>query len=439
MNKLYSMVIALVLVIACIWFQAEPTLLANETFMQWRSALIQITGIVSVLLLTLTMLLALRLPLIENLTRGLDKAYRLHKWIAIYGVIIGAVHWLLAIVPKQLVSAGYLARPQRGASFVDPDSFYAVIRPLRGSAEAMGEWTLYLFIGLTLVALFAPIRYKVFKWAHKLMAIAFIVIGYHSLILLKHSYWDSLITPITVVVVLAGIVAAILSLTGWIGRKHKHSGSITEVVYDQDNNTTRLSVHLPSWRGHLAGQFAFIKIGGEEPHPFTIASVDSEQRNVSFLIKALGDFTANIHKQVQIGQKVEIEGPYGKFDFDDKKKQLWIAGGIGCAAFKARLEELAQLQNRDEVVFYYCTKTPSPSLIEEMERAANKANVEFHVVDNRLKSFLSIDQIRQKHPDIVLRSIWFCGPVGFKNALLGQLKGINFDTNNFHSELFNFR
>lgn len=439
MNKLYSMVIALVLVIACIWFQAEPILLANETFMQWRSALIQITGIVSVLLLTLTMLLALRLPLIENLTRGLDKAYRLHKWIAIYGVIIGAVHWLLAIVPKQLVSAGYLARPQRGASFVDPDSFYAVIRPLRGSAEAMGEWTLYLFIGLTLVALFAPVRYKVFKWTHKLMAIAFIVIGYHSLILLKHSYWDSLITPITVVVVLAGIVAAILSLIGWIGRKHKHSGSITEVVYDQDNYTTRLSVHLPSWRGHLAGQFAFIKIGDEEPHPFTIASVDSKQRNVSFLIKVLGDFTANIHKQVQIGQKVEIEGPYGKFDFDDKKKQLWIAGGIGCAAFKARLEELAQLQNRDEVVFYYCTETPSPSLIEEMERAANKANVQFHVVDNRLKPFLSIAQIRQKHPDIALRSIWFCGPVGFKNALLGQLKAINFDTNNFHSELFNFR
>ncbi|WP_252039918.1 hypothetical protein [Vibrio sp. SCSIO 43133] len=68
MNKLYSMVLALILAIIFIWLQAEPSLVANETSMQWRSALIQITGIVSVLLLTLVMLLALRLPLIENFT-----------------------------------------------------------------------------------------------------------------------------------------------------------------------------------------------------------------------------------------------------------------------------------------------------------------------------------------------------------------------------------
>lgn len=439
MNKLYSMVLALILAIIFIWLQAEPSLVANETFMQWRSALIQITGIVSVLLLTLVMLLALRLPLIENFTRGLDKSYRLHKWVAIYAVIIGVIHWLLAIVPKQLVRAGYIERPQRGASSIDPDSFYALIRPLRGSAETMGEWTLYLFVVLTVLALFAPVRYKFFRWTHKLMAIAFIAIGYHSLILLKHSYWDNIITPITVFVVLAGITAAILSVIGWIGKDKKHAGTISEVVYSKENHTTRLSVHLPSWRGHLAGQFAFVRIGSEEPHPFTIASVDSKQRNVSFLIKALGDFTGNIHKQVQIGQQIEVEGPYGKFDFDDSKKQVWIAGGIGCAAFKARLDELAQQPDRGGVVFYYCTESPSPTLIIEMESAARKANVEFHVIDNRLKPFLSIEQIRQKHPDIAQRSIWFCGPVGFRKALLGQLKAIRFDTKNFHSELFNFR
>lgn len=439
MNKLYSMVIALVVVVICIWLQAEPKLLANETFMQWRSASIQITGIVSVLLLTLTILLALRLPVIENFTRGLDKSYRLHKWVGIYAVIIGAIHWLLAIVPKQMVRSGYLERPRHGKSSVDPDSFYAVIRPLRDSAEIMGEWTLYLFIGLTLLALLASVKYNVFKWSHKLMAIAFIIIGYHSLILLKHSYWDNLITPVTMIVVLAGIVGSVLSLAGLIGRKNKHSGSVTEVNHNQENNTTRITVHLPTWRGHQAGQFAFIKIGDEEPHPFTIASVDSELRNISFLIKALGDFTVDIHNQVEIGQSIEIEGPYGKFDFDDKKKQIWIAGGIGCAAFKARLDELAQSPSQNNVVFYYCTEDPSPSLIEEMAEAASKANVEFHVINNQREPFLSIEQIGQKHPDIAQRSIWFCGPLGFKNALLGQLKAIRYNTENFHSELFKFR
>lgn len=241
MKKLYSMVLALVLVVTFIWFQAEPSLLDNESFMPWRSALLQLTGIVSVLLLTLTMLLALRLPVLENLTRGLDKSYRLHKWTAIYGVIIGAVHWLLAIVPKQLVSAGYMERPQRGSpASIDPDSLYAVIQPLRSSAEAMGEWMLYLFIALTLLALFTPVKYKVFKWTHKLMAIAFVVIGYHSLVLLKHAYWDNAITPITVVIVLAGVIAALWSLLGKIGNSRKHVGSIVDVHFNEENSTTEV-------------------------------------------------------------------------------------------------------------------------------------------------------------------------------------------------------
>ncbi|NOH28845.1 hypothetical protein [Vibrio mediterranei] len=79
------------------------------------------------------------------------------------------------------------------------------------------------------------------------------------------------------------------------------------------------------------------------------------------------------------------------------KSKYGLLGGIGCAAFKVRLDELAQQPDRGGVVFYYCTDYPSPSLIIEMESAARKANVAFHVIDNRLNPFLSIEQIRQKH------------------------------------------
>ncbi|MCQ1058021.1 ferric reductase-like transmembrane domain-containing protein [Photobacterium sp. ZSDE20] len=94
MKKLYLTAAGLVALCALIWLQAEPNLFGNSTLMQWRSSLIQITGITSILLLTMVMVLALRLPFIERLTSGLDKSYRLHKWLAIYGVIFGTVHWL---------------------------------------------------------------------------------------------------------------------------------------------------------------------------------------------------------------------------------------------------------------------------------------------------------------------------------------------------------
>lgn len=442
MNKLYTYVALIVAACSLIWLQAEPTIFSYTNFMQWRSALMQLTGVVSLLLLTITMLLALRLPAIERLTAGLDKSYRLHKWVAIYGVIIGAAHWLLAIVPKKLVAWGIIARPVKGAGQqFDPDSLQATIMGLRGGAESIGEWGIYLFIALTLIALFAPIKYKRFRITHKIMALVFVVIAYHSVVLIKPAYWSSLITPLVVGLALIGTIAAIISLLGLIGKRKTHHGKIASIHHDSDSHTTNVRVTLPKWSGHKAGQFAFLKVEGEEPHPFTITS-NASQPYVEFSIKALGDFTTNLPKQLKVGDPVQIEGPYGDFDFNDDKSQIWIAGGIGCAAFKARLAELKN--SSAPVTFYYCTQAPSPTLIADLEHAAAKANIEFHVIDTRVMRFLTIEEIirRKSHIepfDINQNSIWFCGPLGFGQALKQQLSGQQYNLNHFHTELFNFR
>ncbi|EKG78749.1 hypothetical protein VCCP1040_2981, partial [Vibrio cholerae CP1040(13)] len=39
----------------------------------------QFSGILALMLMSLAMLLALRLPLIEQWTQGIDKGYRIHK------------------------------------------------------------------------------------------------------------------------------------------------------------------------------------------------------------------------------------------------------------------------------------------------------------------------------------------------------------------------
>ena len=44
----------------------------------------------------------------------------------------------------------------------------------------------------------------------------------------------------------------------------------------------------------------------------------------------------------RIGQPVTVEGPYGRFTFDDgAERQIWIGGGIGIAPFVARMKALA--------------------------------------------------------------------------------------------------
>ncbi|KHT62074.1 oxidoreductase [Photobacterium gaetbulicola] len=443
MKKLYITSIGLVFLCVLIWLGAEPNLLDNATLMQWRSSLIQLTGIISTLLLTLVMVLALRLPFVERLTSGLDKSYRLHKWLGIYAVVFGAIHWLLAILPKQLVRYGLMERGAKPNVTIDSDSFYATIHSLRGGAESIGEWTLYLFIALTLIALFAPIKYKRFKFIHKLMAVAFLFIAYHSVVLLKHAYWDNLITPIVIGTVTIGVLSALFSLFGLIGKRQQYQGTIKNIHYDEQNKTTLIDIDVPKWPGHHSGQFAFLTIMGEEPHPFTITSAGSRHTPkdtcVQFLVKALGDFTSTIHRQVKVNDEVKIEGPYGHFDFNDNRPQVWIAGGIGCAAFKARLAELKSLESPEPILFYYCTEHPSPQLIRDLELATYGTSVTFHVVDNRLHDFLTIADIKRHTGEILHSSVWFCGPLTFSKAIQQQLKDEHFDMQHFHSELFDFR
>lgn len=226
MRKTTATIMLLLAAITGLWLQAEPNLFSSDNFFQWRSALIQYSGILAVGLMSITMLLALRLPFIELLTKGLDKSYRLHKHLGIASVLVAAVHWLLAIIPKQLVRAGILDKPVKGAGPNNSDSLYALVRPLRGLAEQVGEVAFYSFVVLAVVALVGVIRYKGFRYSHKLMSLAFLAIAFHSVILIKHSYWPYPITYTCLALIWVGSVAAIYSLFGRIGKTKQHTATV---------------------------------------------------------------------------------------------------------------------------------------------------------------------------------------------------------------------
>ena len=79
-------------IVTLLWVQAEPTLFGSTNLFQWRSGLVQFSGILALMLMSLAMLLALRLPLIEQWTQGIDKGYRIHKWLGISALLLGIFH-----------------------------------------------------------------------------------------------------------------------------------------------------------------------------------------------------------------------------------------------------------------------------------------------------------------------------------------------------------
>ncbi|MBL8365592.1 MAG: ferric reductase-like transmembrane domain-containing protein, partial [Comamonas sp.] len=58
-----------------------------------RQQMIYLSGLWSVGLMVLAMLLALRLPWMDRALGGMDKVYRLHKWTGIAAALTAVLHW----------------------------------------------------------------------------------------------------------------------------------------------------------------------------------------------------------------------------------------------------------------------------------------------------------------------------------------------------------
>ncbi|MDI9101314.1 reductase, partial [Pseudomonas aeruginosa] len=69
----------------------------------------------------------------------------------------------------------------------------------------------------------------------------------------------------------------------------------------------------------------------EGARPFTIAGADRGCGEVRFSIKALGDYPRRLQDDLEVGARVEVEGPSACFDFRRglAGRQVWVAAGIG--------------------------------------------------------------------------------------------------------------
>ncbi|UDY84954.1 ferredoxin reductase family protein [Vibrio diabolicus] len=449
MKTVRNFVWMIIAAVSVLWWMSEPQLLSSTQFFQWRSALIQYSGVLSLALMSIAMVLALRLPVIEQWVHGMDKAYRVHKWLGIAGVSLGVIHWLMYKVPKWLVATGWLEKPVKhtgagpsGNNFV---GFELWVKELRDIGLDLGEWGFYFLLVLLAVSLWTVVKYKPFKLSHRLMAVVYLMVAVHSVLLIKHAYWGDPIHFIAFGFALMGSAAAVYSLFGFVGRANRYPAKVVSTRYFPQARVMEL-VLAPGindqgkpWQGHKAGQFAYVRFGNEDPHPFTIVSGEHDPE-VRFLIKELGDFTTNLYQRVKAGNEVVVEGPYGRLEFDVNKPQVWIAGGVGIASFFAILSSLKALKRHPPVHLFYCTRGLDSHLVDELWNAARQAQVKLNVIDTAVSPRLNVERIARECGDLSRYEFYFCGPEVFSRTLKKELEVYRFDIEHrYHEELFVMR
>ncbi|WP_144776929.1 ferredoxin reductase family protein [Marinobacter maritimus] len=399
--------------------------------------LLTLSGYLAINFMSITMLLATRPARLESLLGGLDSMYQLHKWTGILAAIFALTHWLIEMADDGLEALFGSDRSLKEAHFS------GLLDSLQDGAEDLGEPGLYLLLFLVVITLTRWVPYYYWRYLHRVIPLIYLVLAVHAMLLAPLKWWQQPTGWLMALLIVGGTVASLQSLTGQIGRNRRYKGLVQAVKQTSANITEVVCDMGRRWPGHQAGQFALVTFDRiEGAHPFSLAGADNDSGQLIFHIKALGDFTRKIPRKLHSGQTVTLEGPYGRFDPDNGRKnaqQIWVAGGIGITPFLAALE--SRLINSDQkhaaVKLHYCTAgaVDDPMLTRLQQLTEQLPDVSLYIHDSLRGQRLTANKL-QIHDSRV--DVWFCGPQGLAKALRSALKQQSISLR-FHQEVFEFR
>ena len=93
MKRIQFALVAILLVLTALWLAADTLRPEAFSYFSFRTVFVQYSGVLAIGLMSIAMLLALRPKWLEPHLDGLDKMYRLHKWLGITALVWAVLHW----------------------------------------------------------------------------------------------------------------------------------------------------------------------------------------------------------------------------------------------------------------------------------------------------------------------------------------------------------
>ncbi|MFL5663806.1 MAG: ferredoxin reductase [Ktedonobacteraceae bacterium] len=130
------------------------------------------------------------------------------------------------------------------------------------------------------------------------------------------------------------------------------SWQLGEVVATQPETaqTKSITLALPTWRGHRAGQHVDVRLSAEDGYQaersYSIASPPEEQPRVTLTVERLddGEVSPYLVEELRVGDQLELRGPIGGYFVWEARMGgplLLVAGGSGIVPLMAMLRHRA--------------------------------------------------------------------------------------------------
>ena len=391
----------------------------------------QITALIGTLLLSWSMLLATRLNFLEILFGGLDRVYRTHKKVSIWGMVLVTVH---------VVSLAILRIPNFSKAI-------NIFFPVHDQAYMnLGAWSFWLFVFFVLTTIWMKkikMPYHIWKYVHKVTGVALILAFIHIVTLPGNITASPILNIWLLLTTGTGIASWIYFEFFYKLLAPSYTYHVSEVKKEGDVFKLQLSP-TDKKMAYKPGQFAYLSFiksrVNKEIHPFTITSYPDE-KNLSFAIKILGDYTQTLEK-IRTNDEVRVWGPYGNFAsrfLQSDKNAIFIGGGIGIAPFVSMLKEAKKnTTSTARLDIFYCTKYKCEACFDEDFKRETGENLSFSYLNkcSREEGRLMVSEITKNVPEVDNTIVYICGPNRMVQPLEKDLVSHGFSKTNIVSESF---
>jgi predicted ferric reductase len=382
------------------------------------------SGVAALAMMAAAAILSGRWGWSETLFGGLDRVYQAHKWLGIAALYLASVHLLFKAGLREWEAASIVTLSADWTRFVRQASYPGLVL-------------------IVILALNRNIPYSVWRWWHRLSGPIFLVVVMH---------WLSIRSPLPLTGP-AGVwlgVLTVLAIATAIYKPLLYPLIARHAEYRVDRITkgpSAAQIELePTGRGvsFRAGQFGFLSMkldGLREPHPFTIAAADSKSGYISFVIRALGDYTKKLISEVEPGDLADVYAPYGRFERSPlAQREIWVAGGVGISPFLAWLQD-EQGRGFEHVTLFYCyTAGRAFPDIASLRELTDRKGVELLPVSGAGDPDLGkrLAEIIREHGSSGL-DIAVCGPAGLLKHIRSVAVENGIEPSRIRHERFNFR
>jgi ferredoxin-NADP reductase len=183
-------------------------------------------------------------------------------------------------------------------------------------------------------------------------------------------------------------------------------------------------------------QWRFLRRGlWWQAHPYSLSSVPRDDR-MRITVKDLGDHSRRLAR-IKPGTRVALEGPYGVFTPDARRRNrlLLIGAGVGSAPIVSLLQDLPR--KADVVVITRASSPDELVLSDDLRHEARHRGARLiELPGPRERVVLDAAALRRHVPDLAAREAYVCGPESFTAAVERELRAAG--VRHVHFESFTF-